>query len=78
MNDVLMFFLHPKKRVCATQLSDVTDVGSEGKELGDELPDHGNLQEDEIPRVEMRFAQLQMAHDFYVTYAKKAAFATKE
>ncbi|RYR72540.1 hypothetical protein Ahy_A02g006763 isoform N [Arachis hypogaea] len=25
----------------------------------------------------MRFAQLQMAHDFYVTYAKKARFATK-
>ncbi|RYR57663.1 hypothetical protein Ahy_A05g023363 isoform B [Arachis hypogaea] len=25
----------------------------------------------------MRFAQLQMAHDFYVTYAKKVGFATK-
>ncbi|RYR72538.1 hypothetical protein Ahy_A02g006763 isoform M [Arachis hypogaea] len=46
-------------------------------ELIDELPDHGCLQEDEIPRVGMRFAQLQMAHDFYVTYAKKARFATK-
>ncbi|KAL4398716.1 hypothetical protein AHAS_Ahas01G0319700 [Arachis hypogaea] len=53
------------------------DVGSEEMEPGDELPDHGNLQEDEIPRVGMRFAQLQMAHDFYVSYAKKAGFATK-
>ncbi|XP_020972878.1 protein FAR1-RELATED SEQUENCE 5-like [Arachis ipaensis] len=61
----------------AAQLSDVTDVGSNEMELGDELPDHGCLQEDEIPRVGMRFAQLQMAHDFYVTYAKKAGFATK-
>ncbi|XP_020979227.1 protein FAR-RED IMPAIRED RESPONSE 1-like [Arachis ipaensis] len=59
------------------QLSDVMDVGSEEMEPGDELPDHGNLQEDEIPRVGMRFAQLQMAHDFYVSYAKKAGFATK-
>ncbi|RYQ85012.1 hypothetical protein Ahy_B10g104498 isoform C [Arachis hypogaea] len=41
------------------------------------LPDHGCLQEDEIPRVGMRFAQLQMAHDFYVSYAKKDGFATK-
>ncbi|KAL4287985.1 hypothetical protein AHAS_Ahas19G0240900 [Arachis hypogaea] len=61
----------------AAQLSDVTDVGSDEMELGDELPDHGCLQEDEIPRVGMRFAQLKMAHDFYVTYAKKAGFATK-
>ncbi|XP_057730054.1 protein FAR1-RELATED SEQUENCE 5-like [Arachis stenosperma] len=68
---------HDHKSNKATQLSDVTDVESEEKELGDELPDHGNLQEDEIPRVGMRFAQLQMAHDFYVTYAKKAGFATK-
>ncbi|XP_016199038.1 protein FAR1-RELATED SEQUENCE 5-like [Arachis ipaensis] len=52
-------------------------VGSDEMELGDELPDHGCLQEDEIPRVGMQFAQLQMAHDFYVTYAKKARFATK-
>ncbi|RYQ89145.1 hypothetical protein Ahy_B09g095948 isoform C [Arachis hypogaea] len=68
---------HDHKSNKATQLSDVTDVESEEKELGDELPDHGNLQEDEIPRVGMRFSQLQMAHDFYVTYAKKAGFATK-
>nr|XP_025681530.1 protein FAR1-RELATED SEQUENCE 5-like [Arachis hypogaea] len=61
----------------ATQLSDVMDIGSEEMELGDELPDHGCLQEDEIPRVGMRFAQLQMTHDFYVTYAKKVGFATK-
>ncbi|RYR04706.1 hypothetical protein Ahy_B06g084483 [Arachis hypogaea] len=59
------------------QLLDVTEVGSEEMELGDELPDHGCLQKDEIPRVGMRFAQLQMAHDFYVTYAKKVGFATK-
>ncbi|XP_052114292.1 protein FAR1-RELATED SEQUENCE 5-like [Arachis duranensis] len=59
------------------KLSDVMDVGSEEMEPGDELPDHGNLQEDEIPRVGMRFPQLQMAHDFYVSYAKKAGFATK-
>ncbi|RYR26247.1 hypothetical protein Ahy_B02g060459 [Arachis hypogaea] len=68
---------HGHKSNKATQLSDVTDVGSEEMELGDELLDHGFLQEDEIPRVGMRFAQLQMAHDFYVTYAKKAGFATK-
>ncbi|RYR57156.1 hypothetical protein Ahy_A05g022902 [Arachis hypogaea] len=61
----------------AAQLSDVTDVGSEEMELGNELPDHGCLQEDEIPKVGMRFAQLQMAHDFYVTYAKKVGFAIK-
>ncbi|RYR17334.1 hypothetical protein Ahy_B03g062099 [Arachis hypogaea] len=41
------------------------------------LPDHGCQQEDKIPRVGIRFAQLQMAHDFYVTYAKKVGFATK-
>ncbi|RYR22091.1 hypothetical protein Ahy_B03g067381 [Arachis hypogaea] len=68
---------HGHKSNKATQLSDVTDVGSEEMELDDELPDHGCLQKDEIPRVGMRFTQLQMAHDFYVTYAKKAEFATK-
>ncbi|XP_025676494.1 protein FAR1-RELATED SEQUENCE 5-like [Arachis hypogaea] len=68
---------HGHKSNNATQLSDVTDVGSEEMELVDELPDHDCLQEDEIPRVGMWFAQLQMAHDFYVTYAKKAGFATK-
>ncbi|XP_020988662.2 protein FAR1-RELATED SEQUENCE 6-like [Arachis duranensis] len=61
----------------SNKLSDVMDVGSEEMEPGDELLDHGNLQEDEIPRVGMRFPQLQMAHDFYVSYAKKAGFATK-
>ncbi|XP_057756753.1 protein FAR-RED IMPAIRED RESPONSE 1-like [Arachis stenosperma] len=60
------------------QLSDITEVGSEEMELGDELPNHGCFQEDEIPRVGMRFAQLQMARDFYVTYAKKVEFATKK
>ncbi|RYQ96049.1 hypothetical protein Ahy_B08g091526 [Arachis hypogaea] len=64
-------------RYNAIQLSNVTEVGSEEMELGDVLPDHGCIQEDEIPRAEMRFAQLQMAHDFYVTYAKKVGFATK-
>ncbi|RYR57751.1 hypothetical protein Ahy_A05g023456 [Arachis hypogaea] len=68
---------HGHKSNKATQLSDVTDVGSEEMELVDELPDHGCLQEDEIPRVGIQFAQLQMADDFYVTYAKKAGFATK-
>ncbi|RYQ98147.1 hypothetical protein Ahy_B08g094219 [Arachis hypogaea] len=61
----------------AMQLSDVTEVGSEEMDLGYELPDHDCLQEDEIPRVEIRFAQLQMAHEFYVIYAKKVGFATK-
>ncbi|XP_057745380.1 protein FAR1-RELATED SEQUENCE 5-like [Arachis stenosperma] len=61
----------------SNKLSDVMDVGSEEMEPGDELPDHRNLQEDEIPRVGMRFPQLQMAHDFYVSYAKKTGFATK-
>nr|XP_025617087.1 protein FAR1-RELATED SEQUENCE 6-like [Arachis hypogaea] len=50
----------------ATQMLDVTD-----------LPDHGTLEEDEIPSVGMRFAKLQLAHDFYVSYAKKVGFATK-
>ncbi|RYR18582.1 hypothetical protein Ahy_B03g063209 [Arachis hypogaea] len=70
------------------QLSDISEVGSEEMEFGDEsqfacfiwsamLPDHGCLQKDEIPRVGMRFAQLEMANDFYVTYAKKIGFATK-
>ncbi|RYR21069.1 hypothetical protein Ahy_B03g066311 [Arachis hypogaea] len=68
---------HGPKLNKAMQLSDVTEIRSLEMELGDELPDHGSLQEDEIPRVGMRFAQLQMAHDFYVTYAKKVGFATK-
>ncbi|XP_015961234.1 protein FAR1-RELATED SEQUENCE 5-like [Arachis duranensis] len=42
-----------------------------------QVPDHDGLQEDEIPCVGMRFDQLQMAHEFYVTYAKKVGFATK-
>ncbi|XP_072083554.1 protein FAR1-RELATED SEQUENCE 5-like [Arachis hypogaea] len=42
-----------------------------------ELSDHGCLQENEIPRVGMRFAQSYMAHEFYVTYAKKVGFTTK-
>ncbi|XP_020985783.1 protein FAR1-RELATED SEQUENCE 5-like [Arachis duranensis] len=41
------------------------------------IDDHGCLQEDEIPKVEMWFVQLQMAHEFYVTYAKNVGFATK-
>ncbi|XP_057760858.1 protein FAR1-RELATED SEQUENCE 5-like [Arachis stenosperma] len=41
------------------QLSDVTEVGSEEKDLG------------------YKFAQLHMAHEFYVAYAKKVGFATK-
>ncbi|XP_020963906.1 protein FAR1-RELATED SEQUENCE 5-like [Arachis ipaensis] len=61
----------------AMQLSNVTEVRSEEIELGDELPDHGCLQEHEILRVGMRFVQLWMTHDFYVTYAKKVGFATK-
>ncbi|XP_025647245.1 protein FAR1-RELATED SEQUENCE 8-like [Arachis hypogaea] len=59
------------------QLSDVTEVESEEMDLGYELPDHSCLQEDEIPRVGIRFVQLQLAHEFYVTYAKKVGFATK-
>ncbi|RYR78795.1 hypothetical protein Ahy_A01g003654 [Arachis hypogaea] len=53
------------------------DVVVDGEKLN-KLLDYGCLQEDEIPRVGMRFAQLQMAHDFYVTYAKKVGFATKK
>ncbi|KAL4371305.1 hypothetical protein AHAS_Ahas06G0152500 [Arachis hypogaea] len=68
---------HGHKLNKAMQLSNVTKIGSQEMELGDELPDHGSLQEDEIPRVGMQFAQLQMAHDFYVTYAKKVGFTTK-
>ncbi|XP_052107483.1 protein FAR1-RELATED SEQUENCE 8-like [Arachis duranensis] len=41
------------------------------------VPDHDGLREDEIPSVGMRFEQLQMAHEFYMTYAKKVGFATK-
>ncbi|RYQ79755.1 hypothetical protein Ahy_Scaffold1g106606 isoform A [Arachis hypogaea] len=68
---------HGNKANKALQLSDVIEVGSEEIELGDELPDHGCLQEDEISIVAMRFAKLEMANDFYVTYAKKVGFATK-
>ncbi|RYR27638.1 hypothetical protein Ahy_B01g051652 [Arachis hypogaea] len=46
-------------------------------EQSNKLPDHGCLQKDEIPRVGMRFVQLQLVHKFYVTYAKKVGFATK-
>ncbi|XP_072067054.1 protein FAR1-RELATED SEQUENCE 5-like [Arachis hypogaea] len=53
------------------------DVVDNGEKSNKELPDHGCQQEDKIPRVGIRFAQLQMAHDFYVTYAKKVGFATK-
>ncbi|XP_020970359.1 protein FAR1-RELATED SEQUENCE 5-like [Arachis ipaensis] len=68
---------HDQQSNKALQPSDISEVGSEEMELGDELPDHGCLQEDEIPRVGIRFAQLEMANDFYVTYAKKIGFATK-
>ncbi|RYQ83294.1 hypothetical protein Ahy_B10g101951 [Arachis hypogaea] len=61
----------------ATQMLDVTDIGSDEMDTCDELPDHGSLEEDEIPSVEMRFAKLQLAHDFYVSYTKKVGFATK-
>ncbi|XP_052117617.1 protein FAR1-RELATED SEQUENCE 8-like [Arachis duranensis] len=46
-------------------------------DLGYELPDYGCLREDEIPRVGMQFAQLQLAHEFYVSYTKKIGFAIK-
>ncbi|RYQ99172.1 hypothetical protein Ahy_B07g087062 isoform A [Arachis hypogaea] len=58
------------------QLSNVTEVGSEEMDLGCELPDHGCLRKDEIPRVEMWFTQLQLAHEFYVSYAKKVGTTT--
>ncbi|RYR03203.1 hypothetical protein Ahy_B06g082054 [Arachis hypogaea] len=62
------------------QLSDVTEVGNEEMDLSYELwtlPDYGCLRKDEIPRVRMWFAQLQLAQEFYVSYAKKVGFATK-
>ncbi|RYR33371.1 hypothetical protein Ahy_A10g047954 [Arachis hypogaea] len=61
----------------AMPLLDVAEVGSEEMDLGHEVPDHGCLREDEIPCVGMRFVQLQMAHEFYVSYAKKVGFSTK-
>ncbi|RYR08007.1 hypothetical protein Ahy_B05g075530 [Arachis hypogaea] len=42
-----------------------------------DLPDHSCFRENKIPRVGIRFAQLQLAHEFYVSYAKKVGFATK-
>ncbi|RYR46929.1 hypothetical protein Ahy_A07g032795 [Arachis hypogaea] len=42
-----------------------------------QVPDHDGFREDEIPSVGIRFEQLQMAHEFYMTYAKKVGFATK-
>ncbi|RYR51033.1 hypothetical protein Ahy_A06g026086 [Arachis hypogaea] len=51
------------------QLSDVTEVGSKQMDLG--------YEKDEIPRVGMRFAQLQLAQEFYDSCAKKVGFATK-
>ncbi|RYR37116.1 hypothetical protein Ahy_A09g042047 [Arachis hypogaea] len=61
----------------ATQMLDVTDVGGDEMDIWDKLPNHGTLEEDEIPSVGMQFAKLQLAHDFYVSYAKKVGFATK-
>ncbi|XP_020989730.2 protein FAR1-RELATED SEQUENCE 6-like [Arachis duranensis] len=58
-------------------LLDLSQVGSEEMDPGHQVPDHDGLREDEIPCVGMRFDQLQMAHEFYVTYAKKVGFATK-
>ncbi|RYR20578.1 hypothetical protein Ahy_B03g065754 [Arachis hypogaea] len=67
----------PVQMTKATQMLDVTDIGSDEMDICDELPNHGSLEEDEIPSVGMRFAKLQLAHDFYVSYAKKVRFATK-
>ncbi|RYR72290.1 hypothetical protein Ahy_A02g006485 [Arachis hypogaea] len=58
-------------------LLDPLQVGSEEMDPGHQVPDHDGLREDEIPCVGMWFEQLQMAHEFYVTYAKKVGFATK-
>ncbi|XP_016178348.1 protein FAR1-RELATED SEQUENCE 5-like [Arachis ipaensis] len=75
-------------RILAMPRLDVTEVGSEEMDIcyevgseemdpGHQVPDHDGLRKDEIPCVGMRFDQLQMAHKFYVTYAKKVGFATK-
>ncbi|XP_025679071.1 protein FAR1-RELATED SEQUENCE 9-like [Arachis hypogaea] len=58
-------------------LLDLSQVGSEKMDHGHQVPDHDGLRENEIPCVGMRFEQLQMAHEFYVTYTKKVGFATK-
>ncbi|XP_072076520.1 protein FAR1-RELATED SEQUENCE 6-like [Arachis hypogaea] len=58
-------------------LLDLLQVRSEEMDYGHQVPDHDGLRKDEIPCVGMRFEQLQMAHEFYVTYVKKVRFATK-
>ncbi|RYR02621.1 hypothetical protein Ahy_B06g081422 [Arachis hypogaea] len=69
--------IDPLQMTKATQMLDVTEVESGEMDIYDELPDHGCLEKDEILTVGMRFAKLQLAHGFYVTYAKKVGFATK-
>ncbi|XP_016208070.1 protein FAR-RED IMPAIRED RESPONSE 1-like [Arachis ipaensis] len=76
-NIVKPLIVNPVQMTKATQMLDVTDVGSDEMDIGDELSDHGSLEEDEILSVGMRFAKLQLTHDFYVSYAKKVEFATK-
>ncbi|RYR04609.1 hypothetical protein Ahy_B06g084382 [Arachis hypogaea] len=58
-------------------LLELSQVGSEEMDHGHQVLDHDGLREDEIPCVGMRFEQLQMAHEFYVTYTKKVGFSTK-
>ncbi|XP_057719395.1 protein FAR1-RELATED SEQUENCE 5-like [Arachis stenosperma] len=76
-NIVEPLVVDPVQMTKAMQMLDVTDDGSDEMDICDDLPDHGTLEEDEIPSVGMRFAKLQLAHDFYVSYVKKVGFATK-
>ncbi|RYQ84989.1 hypothetical protein Ahy_B10g104489 [Arachis hypogaea] len=76
-NIVEPLVVDPVQMTKATQMLDVTDVGSDEMDICDKLPDHDSLEEDEILSIGMRFAKLQLAHDFYVSYTKKVGFATK-
>ncbi|RYR77595.1 hypothetical protein Ahy_A01g002117 [Arachis hypogaea] len=67
----MLLRLKVKRWILITRPCHCWMFGSEEIDLGHEVPDHSCLREDEMPSVGMCFAQLEMAHEFYVSYAKK-------
>ncbi|RYR79434.1 hypothetical protein Ahy_A01g004246 [Arachis hypogaea] len=62
------------KKSNKVECMDINEFGSDDTVLVDELPDHGCLSKDEIPRVGMRSKHLKLAQEFYAIYAKKIGF----
>ncbi|XP_016172904.1 protein FAR1-RELATED SEQUENCE 5-like [Arachis ipaensis] len=61
-------------------VTDVIELENDVTELSHEvqiLPDYSGLREEKIPRVGLQFDSLQLALEFYATYAKKVSFVSK-